>query len=113
MSKITMKEVYRQLEDYHYDTIEEAKERGDEVLRFDFKDFTKAMRSDDFITTIATTKNKWDSMIADGVIHQLGNEPYSRGLLVIKEFDRIMGKRVCACVCEKTPQAPATKGVRA
>ncbi|MBO5547139.1 MAG: hypothetical protein J5920_00060 [Candidatus Methanomethylophilaceae archaeon] len=68
MSKITMAEVYRKLDIQAYDIMDEAKARGEDLARFDFKDFSRAMRADDFITTQATLKAKWDSALADGVI---------------------------------------------
>lgn len=110
MTKITMQEVYRRLEDYTYEILDDARSRGDEAARFDFKDFSKAMRAGDFITTLATIKSKWDSAIADGVICQIGQTEYSKGFISIKEFDLKLKKCVCVCVCEKPS---AKKGVRA
>lgn len=110
MSKITMAEVYRKLDIQAYDKIDEAKARGEELARFDFKDFSRAMRADDFITTQATLKAKWDSALADGIIIQIGTAPYSKGFINVKEFEFKLKKCVCVCVCEKPS---AKKGVRA
>ena len=112
-----MKEVYRKLETTLYDELDEARTFKREVLRLDFKDFSRILRAGDFITTIPTLKAKWDSAIADEVIQPLGNEKYGRALLSIKTLDRKFypaeSKNVCVCVCNTDTAESSTEEARA
>jgi len=118
LTKITMREVYRKLETELYDQLDEARQFKTEVIRLDFRDFSRILRSGDFVTTVTTLRSKWESAIADEVIQPLGNERYGRALLVIAALDRKVAytaskqKNVCVCVCNTDTAESSTEEAR-
>ena len=117
MSKITMQEVYRRLNETLFDDLEDARANGTEKVMTTFSAFTVGMRERDFIVTESTIKAKWNNSICDGVIEPVGSKAYRTAFVNVRMLDAKLGydrpnpKNVCVSVCvSRDPEAPKEAG---
>lgn len=117
MSKITMQEVYKRLNETLFDDLEDARANGTEKVMTSFSAFTVGMRERDFIVTESTIKSKWHNAVCDGVIEPVGSKAYRTAFVNVRMLDAKLGydrpnpKNVCVSVCvSRDPEAPKEVG---
>ena len=70
MQKISLDTVCKHVYDRNFDAILDAENRECPFIPYSFREFTMDARSDDFISSSATIRAKWDGLLASGVIEQ-------------------------------------------